>query len=326
MVRTGSAIWQRVAVVSGLALGLAVGTACKKDEAGAGGKSGDSSGATASGDDLSLLPADSEVVIGVNLKQMQGSPLWKSMVEPKLTKGEAQQKIAEFKTKCGYDPMTAVSSIAVGMKNVTDDGADVVAVIRGLDKGKTLDCIEKNKTEMTKDGGELTRDGDTFVLKDSKGKQGAFGFISDSTAVLVFGANGNPAGFKAVAAGGSSLKSSAPFLEMYKKLKTSDSIWGLASGKVLEKAPIKATAAYGSFNMTDGIAVDGRVRFDSPDSATQAAAMVNGQAKQATQYVDRAEFTAEGNEVHGVVVISGQKLAQLAPMLGMLVPGMGGGQ
>jgi hypothetical protein len=328
MVRTGSAIWQRWAVVSGVALGLVVGaTACKKDDGGAGGKSGESSGATASGDDLSLLPADSEVVIGVNIKQMQSSALWKSMVEPRLMKGEAQKKISEFKTKCGFDPITSISSVAVGMKNMADDGADAVAVVRGLDKAKMLDCIDKHKDEFAKDsGGTMTRDGDTILMTDAKGKTTAFGFINDTTAVGVLGANASAAGIKAVASGGSSLKSSAPFLEMYKKVKTGDSLWMLASGKVLDKAPIKASAAYGSLNMTDGLTLDVRVRFESPDAATQAAAMVNGQAKQATAYVDKAEFTSEGNELHGSVVISGQKLSELAPMLGMLMGGMGGGQ
>jgi hypothetical protein len=70
-------IRQRSAVALAATLVLGLGLAgCKKDDAGgAGGKSGDSTTASSAGDDLSLLPADSEVVIGLNLKQLQQAPL-----------------------------------------------------------------------------------------------------------------------------------------------------------------------------------------------------------------------------------------------------------
>ncbi len=265
----------------------------------------------------------------MNLGQMQQSALWKQFVEPKLASGKGQHMMDEFKTKCGADPLKMVSSITFGAKDFSGDKPSMVAVAHGLDKAKILDCLEKNKADITKDGGEMTRDGDVVLFKDKHGEPAALQFTSDSTAVLVAGPSGTAAGVKAVIGGGSSLKSSAPFLDMYKKVKTGDSIWGLASGKVMESIPLdlKATAAYGSINITDGLAVDMRVRFATPDAATQAATMTNAQTKQATQYLDKAEATAEGNELHLAVAISGQKLQQLVPMLSMFaggLPGMGG--
>jgi hypothetical protein len=260
---------------------------------------------------------------------MQQSALWKQFVEPKLAAADAQQMLSEFKAKCGTDPMKMISSIAVGVRGLSDKPS-AVAVAHGLDKAKILDCIEKTKADMAKDGGEVTRDGDVVLFKSDRGQPVAVQFTSDSTAVIVAGANANAAGVKAVlGGGGGSLKSSAAFLEMYKKVKTTDSIWGFASGKVMERIPmgLKLTAAYGSINVTDSLTVDTRVRFDKPEAATQAAEMANAQTKQATQYVDKAEATAEGNDLHVSVIISGQKLAQLIPMLGMLgamMPGMGG--
>lgn len=277
-----------------------------------------------------MLPGDSEVVFGVNLGQIQQSGLWKQFVEPKLAAGKGQHMMEEFKTKCGADPLKMVSSITVGAKDVSGDKPSMVAIGHGVDKAKILDCLEKNKADITKDGSEMTRDGDVVLFKDKHGDPGALMFTNDSTAVMVVGPNGTAAGVKAVASGGgSSLKGSAPFLDMYKKVKTTDSIWGLASGKVMDGFPVapKPTAAYGSFNVTDGLALDLRFRFPKPEDATQAASMANAQAKQATQFVDRAEVTADGNELHASVTISGQKLAQLVPMLAMFaggLPGMGG--
>jgi hypothetical protein len=314
-------------VLLGLVLGVGF-VACKKDgTAGSGDKSAEASGGGPAGD-LALLPADSEIVIGMNLGQMQQSGLWKQFVEPKLATAQAQSTMSEFKAKCGSDPMKMISSITVGVRGVGDKPS-AVAVAHGLDKAKLLDCLDKNKAELTKDGGEVTRDGDVVLFKSDRGESAAVQFTNDSTAVIVFGPNGNAAGVKAVLGGGSSLKSSAAFLEMYKKVKTGDSIWGFASGKVMERIPmgLQVTAAYGSINVTDSLAVDTRVRFDKPETATQAAEMANTQTKQFAQYVDKTEAAADGNELHMSVSVSGQKLAQLIPMLGMfaaMMPGMGG--
>jgi hypothetical protein len=323
--------WSVVLLGQLLLVVLGVGfVACKKDSPGAGGdKSSEASGGAPGAGDLALLPADSEVVFGMNLGQMQQSALWKQFVEPKLANAKSQRMMSEFKARCGADPMKMVSSFTFGAKDFSGDKPSVVAVAHGLDKAKILDCIEKSKADIAKDGGEVTRDGDVVLFKGERGEPAALQFINDSTAVLVAGPNASAASVKAVIGGGSSLKSSAPFLDMYKKVKTSDSIWALASGKVMENVPLdlKATAAYGSLNITDGLSVDMRVRFATPDAATQAAAMANAQTKQATQYVDKAEATADGNELHLAVVISGQKLTQLIPMLSMLaggLPGMGG--
>ncbi len=316
-------------VLLGLVLGVGF-VACKKDSSGGpADKSSEASGGAPGAGDLALLPADSEVVFGMNLGQMQQSALWKQFVEPKLASAKGQHMMNEFKTKCGADPMKMVSSVTFGAKDFSGDKPTMVAVAHGLDKAKILDCIEKNKADIAKDGGEVTRDGDVVLFKSDRGEPAALQFINDSTAVLVAGPSGTTAGVKAVIGGGASLKSSAPFLDMYKKVKTGDSIWGLASGKVMESVPLdlKATAAYGSINITDGLSVDMRVRFATPDAATQAATMATAQTKQATQYVDKAEATADGNELHLAVVISGQKLQQLAPMLSMFaggLPGMGG--
>lgn len=315
-------------VLLGIMLGVGL-VACKKDgTGGTGDKSGEASGGP-SGGDLALLPADSEIVFGVNLGQMQQSGLWKQFVEPKLASGKGQRMMSDFKAKCGADPMKMVSSFTVGAKDVAGDKPSLVAVAHGLDKAKILDCLDKSKADIAQGGGEMTRDGDIVLFKGDRGEPGALLFTNNSTAVLVIGSNGTAAGVKAVAAGGSSLKSSGPFLDMYKKLKTTDSIWGLASGKMMENLPLdlKATALYGSINVTDGLAADMRVRFATADAATQAASLANGQTKGATQYFDKAEATADGNELHVSLAISSEKLKQLMPMLSMFaggLPGMGG--
>jgi hypothetical protein len=303
-----------------LGLALAVGfVACKKD--GAAGSGDKSSEATSGGPDgdLALLPADSDVVFGMNLGQMQQSAVWKQFVEPKLATTQGRQMMDEFKAKCGADPVKMISSITVGIRGFADKPS-AVAVAHGLDKAKLLDCLDKQKDEIAKDGHQVTRDGDVVLLKSDRGPPVAVQFISDSTAVIVAGPNASAAAVKAVVSGGPSLKSSAPSLEMYKKVKTGDSIWGFASGKALERIPfgLSVNAAYGSVNVTDSLVIDLRVRFEKPETATQAAEMANAQAKQLTpQYLDKAEAAADGNELHASVAVSGQKLPELIPVITM---------
>ena len=83
----------------------------------------------------------------------------------------------------------------------------------------------------------------------------------------------------------------------------------------MENLPLdmKATAAFGSINVTDGLTIDARVRFASADAATQAASMANAQVKQATQYFDKAEVTSDGNELHAAVAVSGAEAVAADP-------------
>ena len=328
MVRTRHA-WPVITLALGLTV-LAVLGACKKEGSSAtGDKSAEASGGAAGADDMSLLPADSEVVFGINFAQVQKSQLWKQFVEPKLATGEIQQKMNEFKARCNWDPMATVSSVAIGAKGLDGGGKPSFVMIgHGVDKSKALDCLDKSKDQIAKDGGEMTRDGDVVLIKDKNGDTGAMTFANNSTMVIAFGGErGNAAGVKALTSGAGALKTSPTFVDMYKKVKTSDSLWGVAGGKVLDKLPVKATAAYGSLNVTDGLAVDLHVRFEKAEDATQATSMINSQTKQAAQFFDKAEFTADGTEMHGVVAMSNQKLQtmiqQFGPMLGIPVGAMG---
>jgi hypothetical protein len=318
-----------VAVI-GLALPFA--TACKKDEKKpdpAGEKTGEAekSAPAKAADDLSLLPVDSEVVIGINLAQVQASPLWKQFVEPRLMTAETTKQITEFKDKCGIDPMTAVKSVSMGIK-LNGDKPDGVIVASGIDKGKGWACLDAMKAEISKDGTEYTREGDVALFKSKDGEQAAFMFINDNTALMVVGTKGTAAGIKTVASGASGLKGSQAFVDMHSKINTKDSLWALINGRLLERAAalgIKAKALYGSVNVTDGLAADVRMLAESPEAATGVATMLKGQSAQAAQMVDKVEVTNDGAEVRIQMAISNQKLQGLISQFGGMMGAIGGG-
>lgn len=335
-IRTG---W--LVAVAALSLGLG---ACKKNEnkkdqsaaqGGAGDKTNPITGTpaisgVAAGDDLSLLPADSEMVMGLNFAQLQQSALWKQF-SPKLME-KAASGLAEFKAACGFDPMEAIKSVSMGLKGVGNDTPDGSVVIHGLDKSKSMACIDKAKAEAAKKGSEITVDGDVFTVKDKNGQLTAWTFVNSDTLLGVVGPNANKDTLVAAAKGGSTLKTSQTFLDMYSKINTKDSLWLLVNGNApfmakAAQAGVKPKAVFGSINVTDGLTVDLRIRLGSPDEATQLVNMAKGQTSspQVKQMFDKLDVTSEASDAKISIAMSQAKLNQMVQMVGGMMGGMMGG-
>lgn len=286
-------------------------------------------GAAAASDDLSLLPVDSEIVMGLNFAQLQQSALWKKFVEPQLMKGDTVAKLAEFKAKCGFDPLASIKSISVGMKGIGNPKPDGVVVVHGVEKTKALACIEQVKAEAAKEGGEMTVDGDVVLVKSKDGETVAMTFVNDTTAIAVMGTAATKDGVIAAAKGGSTLKTSAAFVDMYSKIKTGESLWLLMNGnsKAFEQAQrmgIKPKAVFGSVNVTDGLSFDLRMRLDSADQATQMANGFKGQAQALQSMVDKMDIGSDGADVKVSVAMSEQKLQTLIQQFGGMLGALGG--
>ena len=332
-------------LVAVVALGLG-GAACKKsDDAKSGDKTatgdkatGDKSGGgggttanDANGGDLSLLPVDSEMVIGLNIAQLQQSALWKQF-SPKIM-DKIAGGLADFKADCGFDPLDSIKSIAMGMKNMGGGGEpDGAIVIHGPDKAKVLACVDKEKAKAKDKGTEMTVDGDVVLMKDKTGATTAFTFVNDTTMLGVIGSKGNKDGVKEAAKGGSTLKSSQTFVDMYSKINTQDSLWMLINGNspALAKAGgmgIKPKAVFGSINLTDGLTLDFRVRMSTPDEAKSLVGMMQGQVgnPQVKQMFDTLDITGDGTDAKVSVKMSAQKLQALVAMVGGMMGGMMGG-
>jgi hypothetical protein len=126
---------------------------------------------------------------------------------------------------------------------------------------------------------------------------------------------------KDAAAGTSALKTSPAFVEMYGKINTGESMWGLANcgSKIfdeLRKNGINCKAMFGSVNVTDGLTMDVRTRAMSPDAAAQLATMAKGGVAQAQAFVDKIDITTDGSDMRTTVVISQEKLKGLVAMFG----------
>lgn len=275
-------------------------------------------------DDLSLLPVDAELVLGLDFQGLQQSALWKKFVEPFLSKGEFKKQLDEFKTKCNVDATKTMTRLAIGLKGFPDKPEGVV-VVHGAPKAKLVSCYAKLQKDKKADQ-DVTIDGDVMIVKQKGGPDVAMSFVDDSTAIAVIGGQASKAGIKAIAKGTSALKASAAFKEYYSKTNTQHTAWAIVNGnskmfKDLNGMGIKPKAVFGSVNVTKDLNLDVRMRFGSADEAKNLAGMAQGQIKGAAQMFDKIDVKADGNDMAINVLLSDTKLAALAKQFG----GMGGG-
>jgi hypothetical protein len=305
-------------VVLAVTVGAVVCPACKNEQSSTP-SGGDKSSSSYKGDDLSLLPADAEVVMSIDAGQILQSGVWKQFGERAFQNGRLGRKLTEIKDKCDLDPLATIKTIALGMKAFGNQ-ADGVIVVHGIDKAKGLACIDKVKEPSF----EVTRDGDVVLVKTRNGTV-AVTFVNDTTAVMVLGAKATAAGVKSVIAGGPGPKAQPSFADMHSKVNTTDSLWFVVTGKALDTlAAIGARpkAAAGSVGVTDGIASETKLVLESAPVAAQLAEGLQQKAQLVSSMVDKIDITSEADQVKAVLVISNQKLQPLFLQLGSLLGGL----
>jgi len=333
-------IRKNFAVVSmGLLASVAVAGGCKKndkpaDKAPAGGsatantpaKPGDkpaekpaTNGApVAAGDDLAYLPATSDVVAQIDLGKLRNSALYKSMMEPKLRDAlEKDGKFAQFKAKCGMDPVADLTSIAMGVTASNDEPAGVI-VVHGLDKTKSMECLEKTKAETEAEGSKMSVDGNFVTVTTKDNKTTVFTFVDGNTAVMQMGPAVSKDTLTAVLSGSAGVKSSAAFMDLYNKT-NAGTVRFLVNGnmKQLQALPTKKPKAiFGSLDVTDGLGLIVGARFSSDAEATEIAGLIKSQTAQAAAFVTKADVTSDGSDVRLDVAMSSAQLTQLASMAG----------
>ncbi len=306
-----------------LAVVAAVGSACgkdsKKEAGGAGGAA-----ATTSQEDLAYLPLASQVVAGIDVGQLQSSTLWKELVQPMILKN-GQARIAEFQQKCGFDPMTAVKRVSIGLKNADGRNPEGIVLVHGLQKAKAMACLDKQKDEFAKEKVEVTVQGDVVLMKQEGEVPVGVTFIKDTTALVVIGPEAQTAdGVKKAAAGGSELAKSAKFTELHKKLAGGKSIWFVMNGatpilaKGLGQLNIAAEAVFGTVHVTDKLAADVRLRLPSADEAASTATKIkDGIGETVAGFVEKIEFGNDGRDMKVTATATKDNLNTLSSLFGM---------
>lgn len=318
----------RVGLAAALVISSVSFGACKKDnKTGSGGGPLAAIGGAGGGasDPLAYLPANSEVVLQLDLARVRSSELFKQYVEPKMKKEiEGDDDYAKLKTNCGFDPWEQAGQVHMGMSDVTDDGpGTVVVVVTGFDKTKVLACLEKSKEEIAKEGSSITVDGNIIIVEPKNEKTNFGGaFVTDTMFVGVAKPKAKITvdEVKAKTTGKDGLASSKEFAAMHGQIKPG-ALKMFVNGnaafmKKSEAMTGKVEAVFGSIDAEKLLAANFVARMGSEDEAKKVAELGKSQGGMAASMVTKFDVSANGKDVAVVVEISPEQIKQLVGMFG----------
>lgn len=273
-------------------------------------------------DPVGFLPIDSEVVLSLDAEQIRSSPVW-AMLETKLL-AAAGRDLMMFKTVCGFDPVTSIRGITIGIKNLKQETPDGVLVVSGLDRVRLTACMAKARKEGDK-AVQVAADGTVTIAAEGAGDSPVvFGFVDDSTVVAMIGPATSSASFAGVLAAGSPLRKSAAFSELVGRINLEAALWTVINGNssMFEQAAalgVKPKAIVGFVNLVAGMDANIRVRLSNPQEAQQLTTMAQGQLGMASGFFDKLEVTADGADVAVVAVMTAEQLQNMLSLVnGML--------
>lgn len=281
--------------------------------------------------DLGYLPADADMVFGMNFALVRQSALWKRFVEPELADNK---ELRDMEALCGFDPLQSLGSVSIGLKGIADNDNDGdlagTIVIHGFEKAKALSCFDKKRlAEVEKSGAKITIDGDVILLTDSEGKFNAgFTFADDTTALVVLGpAAATKAGIERIASGTGTLASASTFTATLQNVNTDNALWMMASAKskmldgamadIPELADVKPGTFYFSIGVTDSLALDAGVGLGSPANVARVVTFMKDKLGEGvvksivSSYFDQLDVFADNADLIVSLAISGDQIAQL---------------
>ncbi|MCP4446513.1 MAG: hypothetical protein GY811_14380 [Myxococcales bacterium] len=340
---------QNLSIATALAMSLLVAPACSKDKKDGdkgetaqkmggdskakGGDKGNSSGAAASGDIMSHFPANTEVVLALNMASLTGSKMWKQYGDAAMA--NAPKELGEFKETCGFDPVSTIQSVHMGINAANKD--QPLIIVSGFARGKLTECVKK----MAKKEGEkieITEDGKfTFMSGDGPDKKTAIVWISDSTLMLVPNMSDKDY-LQARLDGKDGLNGNADFNTAAGKAKQGAPIWFAASfgadSEIAAEMGAMGTAPkalYGSVGFTDGVDFALGVTFADAKSAEDTLNMAKpmlGLAKEslgsAADIVDKLKLATSGADMTVSLKLTDADVNKLKALAGQMLGSLGG--
>lgn len=307
--------------------------ACKKDKTEAGGSASPVAaiGKTAGGgiNPLAMLPAQSDVVVGLNFKEITSNPLWDmawKQVEAQAAAGQGEMTAAQFAIAKACLKAFSGASLYIGAESQAK-AASIVAT--GVNKGGMSECLAAAKPEMDKEGASAVIDGDLLkITGKNPDDSGEMLFIDDNTLFFAM-KDEKPVAVdqlralaKAPAASG--LMSSDGFNNLAKAIDVKKPIWFTVTGKPLEDVGgalggnqpqhIAGTVGFG-----DGLAIDAVVRFADAAGAGKLKAFADEQLKGAGAMVAQFATITTGtkdNDTTIAIKMTGDQLKQLQGLVG----------
>ena len=225
------------------------------------------------------LPADTRLVIGVDVTAAQKTQLFATYYPKLHDSPEAGKVLDAIKDGCKLDPLAVIGSVLVASGD-DDEDAVIYVALNGLDKTKASSCLQalartddksaKVAIKHTGNVTEVTKGTDTVY----------FGWVGKDVVVV-------PQHSKDKAAltrwmGGKGALARSDLGKTLAKLNTGTTVWGAANSTKEIQPGITAKGGYGTLNASNGmLAADVHAVLENAQQATSAATMANQQLDQA---------------------------------------------
>jgi hypothetical protein len=233
---------------------------------------------TQTDDALAYLPADSDIVLGFDVDALRGTSATDDLRE------ELEHELAyrAFKRGCGFDPLTAIDRVTIGV-HADGDHSTGVFVVNGSELGKLVKCADDI-------GDTVRRDGDIVFVTDKDGTA-ALELVDDHTLIGVFGEHPTKHMVDEVLRRDDSIRGRKEFASLYSDVDTRSAAWVVLSGTTLrEKVELDSFQGIAaSVKIDSRLTFEMRARFASAADAEKAFDTVG----RVTRSVGGADFSAE---------------------------------
>jgi hypothetical protein len=247
------------------------------------------------------LPADTKIVIGVDIAVVQKTQLFATFYPKLHDQPDVAKLLDAMKDGCKLDPLAVIQGIVVASSGEQDDGAMYLAV-SGVDRTKLSSCLQttaqagaptpvaagdkpaKVSVKQTGNITEVTRGSET----------GFFGWVGKDVLVVTFHATDKPSLVKWMGGKGALAKSDVG--KTLAKVNTAAAMWGAGTGVKELQPGMTAKGGYGALSYAKGsLSAD-------IHAVMETAAMAASASMMASQQLELAKTT-------------GQVPAELAPVI-----------
>ena len=273
--------------------------------------------------DLGMLPANADVVFGLDMARIQSSALWTQFVAPALVKASGLQTFAD---RCGFDPLASLSTVTIGLEGVGNGAVTGTIVVHGPDKAKVMACVAQDSDHSQ----HTIVDGDIVEITDHHG--GGYGmsfkFIDENTALVVIGQVTNAkAQLTSAAANDGGLATSPAFGELFANIDSDDPLWFVIgpssslfseSDAALAQFGTHMSALYGSIDVTDSLVIEAGMRLGAPDQVAKLVAVAQteidkfAQTGKLVQYFTQLDVNGDGSDLIVSIAANTLQLMNLA--------------
>jgi hypothetical protein len=262
-------------------------------------------------DPLAFLPNDATVVFAIDLRQLRGSALWREY-EPMI-----DAAVAPTFAKCGYDPLAALASISGAVR----DSGDGVFVLRGLDRARTLQCLDRLDLSDTK----VTDDHGVVTLVNKSGAVNMLTFANDTTLVIEGSHQPTRESLSNVLTSGAPLRGSARFLELYQRLEAGAGVSFLINGnsKIAAKftsSGVHVNGVYGTVRFADTIELNIHTVTANAQQAAEIVSTLKPQVDQASAMLEKLDVTANGAVMTISAIATEPQVRSIVAMISAMLP------